>query len=475
MKEYDLIVIGSGSGMNYVGLMMQDNPEMKVAVIDKDKPGGICLTRGCIPSKMLLYPAELVREIGRAGKFGIDAEIRSIDFNFIMERMRSSIGQDIDMIHDGLSSSPKMDYYEDTVEFVESYVLKVGDETITSRMIYLSIGSRPMIPPVKGLEDAGYLTSDTVLELRSLPKSLAIIGGGYIAAEYGHFFSAMGSDVTIIGRSSRIISQEEPEISELAKKKMQKYMTILTDHEVEGVQLSGNRKKIIAKDRNSGKKKEILADEILVATGRSPNTDILHPEKGDIETDERGWIKVNDHMETSCPNVWAFGDANGKFLFKHVGNYESTVAYQNSVLNADVSVDYHAVPHAIFSYPEIAGVGMGEAEAVEQYGKENISIGFQRFEDTGKGMAMALEDYFVKVILDNSTNMLLGAHIIGPQASVLVHQMITLMNTPGVNIAPIVHGMDIHPSLSEVVKRAFYSRMPVDEYHSVLKSLGLGS
>ncbi|MEL4306137.1 dihydrolipoyl dehydrogenase [Methanococcoides sp. LMO-2] len=473
MKEYDLIVIGSGSGMNYIGVMMQDNPEMKVAIIDKDKPGGICLTRGCIPSKMLLYPAELVREIGRADKFGIDAEIRSIDFNFIMERMRSSIGQDIDMIHDGLSSSPKMDYYEDTVEFVEPYVLKVGDETITSKMIYLSIGSRPMIPPVKGLEDAGYITSDSVLELRSLPKSLAIIGGGYIAAEYGHFFSAMGSDVTIIGRSPRIIAQEEPEISELAKKKMQKYMTILTDHEVEEVQVSGNRKMVMAKDRQTGEKKEILADEILVATGRSPNTDILHPEKGNVEIDEKGWIIVNDHMETSCPNVWAFGDANGKYLFKHVGNYESTVAYQNSVLDRDISVDYHAVPHAIFSYPEIAGVGMGEAETVEHYGKDNISIGFHRFEDTGKGMAMALEDYFVKVIIDNSTNILLGAHIIGPQASVLVHQMITLMNTPGVNVAPIVHGMDIHPSLSEVVKRAFYSRMPVDEYHSVLKSLEL--
>lgn len=475
MKEYDLIVIGSGSGMNYVGLMMQENPEMKVAIIDKDNPGGICLTRGCIPSKMLLYPAELVREIGRSKEFGIDAEIKSIDFSFIMDKMRSSIGKDIEMIHNGLSSSPKMDYYEDTVEFIEPYILKVGDETITSKMIYLSIGSKPMIPPIKGLDDLGYLTSDTVLDLTLLPKSLAIIGGGYIAAEYGHFFSAMGSDVTIIGRSPRIITQEEPEISELARKKMEDHISIITDHEVAEVQASGNQKKILAKNRQTGEEIEILADEILVATGRSPNTDILHPEKGNIETDERGWIKVNDHLETSCPNVWAFGDANGKYLFKHVGNYESTVVYQNSALNGDVKVDYHAVPHAIFSYPEIAGVGMGEAEAVEHYGKGNISIGFQRFEDTGKGMAMALEDYFVKVILDNSTNVLLGAHIIGPQASVLIHQMITLMNTPGANVGPIVHGMDIHPSLSEVVKRAFYSRIPVEEYHSVLKELSLES
>ena len=174
---------------------------------------------------------------------------------------------------------------------------------------------------------------------------------------------------------------------------------------------------------------ELLVDEVLIATGRSPNTDILHPEKGGVETDERGWIKVNDHLETTCSNVWAFGDANGQYLFKHVGNYESTLVYQNAVLKEDIKTDYHAVPYAIFSYPEIAGVGIGEAAAIEQYGKDNISIGFHRFEDTGKGMAMDLDSYFVKVILDGSGRTLLGAHIIGAQASVLIHQLITVMNT----------------------------------------------
>jgi dihydrolipoamide dehydrogenase len=473
MKEYDLIVIGSGSGMNYVNLIMQQYPEMKVAIIDKDKPGGICLTRGCIPSKMLLYPAELVREIGKADRFGIHAEIRSIDFKFVMDRMRSSIDEDIEMIHEGLSSDPKLDYYEDIVEFIEPYVLKVGEEHITSKMIFLSIGSKPMIPPVKGLDEISYLTSDTVLELTTLPENLAIIGGGYIAAEYSHFFSAMGSKVTIIGRSPRIVDNEEPEISELARKKMAQYVDIITGHEVSEIQSSGEQKKIIAKDRNSGDEMEILVDEVLVATGRSPNTDILHPEIGGVETDERGWIKVNDHLETTSSNVWAFGDANGHYLFKHVGNYESTLVYQNAVLKEDIKTDYHTVPYAIFSYPEMAGVGIGEAAAIEQYGKDNISIGFHRFEDTGKGMAMDLDSYFVKVILGDSGRTLLGAHIIGPQASVLIHQLITVMNTPGSNIGPIVNGMDIHPSLSEVVKRALYSRMSVEEYHSVLKSLEL--
>ena len=191
MKEYDLISIGTGSAMNIVGVMIQKNPQMKVAVIDKDEPGGICLTRGCIPSKMLLYPAELVRTIGRAGELGIDVDIRKVDFRGVMERMRTLIYKDINMIRQGLSHSKNIDYYPATAEFISPYTLKVSDETITSKMIFLCTGSKPILPPIKGLDEVGYLTSDTALTMKKLPRSIAIVGGGYIAAEYGHFFSAM--------------------------------------------------------------------------------------------------------------------------------------------------------------------------------------------------------------------------------------------------------------------------------------------
>jgi len=218
MKEYDLVSVGTGSAMNIVGFMIQKNPQMKVAVIDKDEPGGICLTRGCIPSKMLLYPAELVRMIDRAVELGIDVNIRKVDFRGVMERMRTLIYKDINMIHQGLSHSENIDYYPTVAEFISPHTLKVGDETITSEMIFLCTGSKPIIPPIKGLDEVGYLTSDTVLSMNQLPRSLAIVGGGYIAAEYGHFFSAMGSKVTIIGRNPQFLKQEEPEVSALAKK-----------------------------------------------------------------------------------------------------------------------------------------------------------------------------------------------------------------------------------------------------------------
>jgi mycothione reductase len=474
MENYDLIVIGTGSAMNYLDPILNSNPEMRIAVIDKDEPGGICLTRGCIPSKMLLYPAELIREIETASLFGIKADIKDIDFLSIMKRMREGIGEDIEAIRKGLAENPYLDYYPESAEFISPYTLKVGDKTLYSKMIFLCTGSKPAIPPIEGLEAAGYLTSDTLLQLNACPRSLAILGGSYIAAEYGHFFSAMGAKVTVIGRNFRFLPQEEPEISELARIKMSQHMKILTNHEAIEVKKERNgQKTVVARENNSGNEVKITVDEILVATGRVSNTDILHPEKAGIKTDIQGWIFVDEYLETSQPNVWAFGDANGKFLFKHVGNYESGLVYLNAILKKKVKADYHAIPHAVFSYPEIAGVGMGEQEAIEKYGEEKIVIGLKFFEDTAKGRAMRIKDCFVKIILHAEDEKILGAHIIGPHASILIHQIIPLMYTKSRSSEPIMRSIDIHPSLSEVVTRAFYSRLPPEHYHHFMKHLGL--
>lgn len=474
MEKYDLIVIGTGSAMNYIDPIIDSNPEMRIAVIDKDEPGGICLTRGCIPSKTLLYPAELIREIKTAQLFGIKVDIKDVDFPAIMEKMRETIGEDIAAVREGLTENPYLDYYHASAEFIAPYTLKVGDRTLYSEMIFLCTGSRPAVPPVKGLEEAGYLTSDTVLQIKRCPGSLVILGGSYIAAEYGHFFSAVGAKVTVIGRNPLFLPQEEPEIARLARIKMSEHMTIFTNYEaIEAKKENNGQKTIIAKEKNSGEEIRVTADEIFVATGRVPNTDILQPEKAGIKTDLQGWILVDEFLETSQPNIWAFGDANGKYLFKHVGNYESGIVYLNAILKEKVKADYHAVPHAVFSYPEIAGAGMGEQEAVEKYGKDRVVIGIKFFEDTAKGRVMEIKDYFVKVILDSQEEKILGAHIIGPHASILIHQIIPLMNTDNRSPEPIMRGMDIHPALSEVVTRAFYSRLSLEHYHHFLKHIEL--
>jgi len=387
-----------------------------------------------------------------------------------MERMRTLIYKDINMIRQGLSHSKNIDYYPATAEFISPYTLKVSDETITSKMIFLCTGSKPILPPIKGLDEVGYLTSDTALTMNQLPRSMAIVGGGYIAAEYGHFFSAMGSKVSIIGRNPQFLKQEEPEVSALAKKELGKHMTILTNHEVrEAEKTSTGEKRLFAMSRQNGERVVITADEMLIATGRGPNTDVLHPERGGIKTDKTGWIIVDEYLETSQPNIWAFGDANGKHLFKHVANYESLVVYYNAVLNKKMKADYHAIPHAVFTYPEIGSVGLKEKEAIEKYGEDNVLIGMYRYENTAKGEAMGVKEYFVKVIVEKEPMKIVGAHIIGPYASVLIQEIINLMYTPKQSAEPIINGMHIHPALNEVVERAFRSLMTLEEYHQLIE------
>ncbi len=469
-KEYDIIAVGTGSAMNIVTAYLENNPEARVAVIDKDEPGGICLTRGCIPSKLLLYPAEVVATIDSAKAFGISANIRNIDFASVMRRMRDIIDSEIGTIRKGLTSSPNVDYYHDVAEFVEPYTMKIGEHTIRARTILLCTGSAIAIPNIKGLESINYLTSDSVLFLKRLPSSVCIVGGGYIAAEYGHFFSSMGSEVTVIGRNRRILPGEEPEISELARRNLSSRMRVMTNCEVTAVTSENGLKRIEYMNKSDKSPGSVSAEEIMIASGRRSNSHILHPERSGIETAPEGWIRVNEYLETTQPGIWAFGDANGKHLFKHVANYESIIVYYNAILGRKISADYHAVPHAVFTMPEVAGVGMSESEATAVHGKENILIGFKKYEDTAKGQAMNVHDCFVKIIMLASDHSILGAHIIGPQASVLIQEVTNLMYTSHGNADTISHAMHIHPSLTEVVQRAVQAHTSVDEYHRLLRA-----
>jgi len=451
MKKYDIISIGTGSAMSIVTQALNDNPNLDIAVIENEKPGGICLTRGCIPSKMMLYPAEVVNKILDAEKFGIDVDIRSIDFGKVMDRMRNHVNPQSKSIGNNLRKTSDFDYYQTDAEFIDDYTLKVNNQKIEGKKIILGTGSRPAIPPIDNLEETGYLTSKTLLDLEELPKSVTVIGGGYIAAEYGYFLAMMGSDVTIIGRNLQLVPSEEKEVSDVLQDKLSDYMDIYTGYEAKKVKKDHKNKWVIAKD-SEGNEIEVKSEELLLAAGRRSNSDILKPEKSGIKTDEKGWIKVNKNLRTSKKNIWALGDATGKHMFKHVANYEAKIVYENAVEGKESKVDYHAVPHAVFTYPQVASVGMKEKEASKEH---NILVGYYPFEDTAKGTAMELEDYFVKVIVDSADYRILGAHIVGPEASVLIQEIVNLMYTQNQTFLPIYNGMHIHPSLSEVVERAF--------------------
>lgn len=472
MKTYDLVVIGTGSGMNLVPPFLDSHPGARIAVVDKDPPGGICLTKGCIPTKMLVYPAEVVRQLDDAAGLGIDVEIRNIDFAKIMGRMRRAVDPEIESIRKNLQAADGIDYYPQTAEFVDRYLLRVGRDEITAPMIILCLGSRPALPAIAGLDNVPYHTSDSILDIQKPPRSMAVVGGGYIAAEYAHFFAAMGTSVTVIGRNPRLLPEEEPEVSALVKEKMMAYADVITGHEVISARENGDGKIELELKSADAAAPHPAFDSLLVATGRRSNSDLLHPERSGIDVDEDGWIKVNERLETTCPNVWVLGDANGRHLFKHVANYEARVVYYNAILKKEIKVDYHAVPHAVFTHPEVAAVGMRETEAAASVGIENLLVGFHRYRDTARGEAMDARDYFAKVLVERPSGKILGAHIVGPQASVLIQEIVALMYSGDQTVNPILHGMHIHPALSEVVERACTGLVPAAQYHRQMARQG---
>ena len=463
VKHYDVIAFGTGSSLNIVSELLNSGHPIRVAVIENNMVGGICLTRGCIPSKMLLYPAITARRIKEAKRLGINATINSIDFTGIMERTYRSISSESRQIEDSLKHHPLVDLYKTNGTFVGDYTVDVGGEEIEGDKILLCTGSKPYIPPIDGLEEVSYLTNDNFFrDLRKLPRSIAIVGGGYIAVELGFFLAMMGSKVTIFGRRPRIMPHEEPEISNLFQRDLAKYMDIKTSHEVVEFRKRGERKVVTAENLETGDTVEVEADEILIAAGRASNSDITRPEKTGVKTDEKGWIITDEYLRTSKEDIWACGDANGIHMYKHKANYESQIVFYDAFLGEQVRVTYHAVPHAIFTEPEIASVGMKEEEAAE---KHDILVGYYRYQDTAMGEAMMVKDYFAKVIVDRDGYRILGAHIVGPEASILIQEIVTLMYTDARSAIPIFRGMHIHPALSEVVERAFFNLREPEAWH----------
>ncbi len=456
MERYDVLVIGSGSGM-LVASAAVDNG-FRTAVIDFGPMGGTCTNRGCIPSKMLIYPSDVATLVRQSGKIGVNAKVDSIDFGNIMERMHHIVNEDSGSQARAVEATPNLKWYRDTSEFIGDYTLKVGAETVRAEYIFIVSGARTKLPKVKGLENINYLTSDTVLELRSPPRSIVILGGGYVGVEYAHFFSGIGTKTTLIQRNQMLLKEEEPEVSNLLKLELQKRMEISTGYEAMEVKKEGEQKVVVAKNLLDNSQREFSCDELMVATGREPNSDLLHPERTGVKLDERGYIKVNEFLETGKRNIWAFGDAIGKYMFKHVANFEAGIAWHNMIHDHKAPVDYSAVPHAVFSEPQVASVGLREADA-KQHGHQ-LLVGTALYKDTAMGAAMGYVDGFVKVIVDQQSGRILGAHIIGPHASILIQEIINAMNTADRSYAPIMQSMHIHPAMPEVVQNAFGNLRP---------------
>jgi mycothione reductase len=445
VRKYDVIVIGSGCGSNVVDEALAHG--LSVALVDKGPLGGTCANLGCIPSKMLIFAADRIAEIQEAQKLGIEAEIRNIDFKFIMERMRKVIREDQEHMKQELSHAEKLDFYEGEGHFVDDYTIEVAGKKIRGEKIFIASGSRPFIPPIKGLESLGYLTNETVLQLKERPDSLIIIGGGYIAVEYGHFFAAMGTRVTILEMADRLVLAEEPEIAEILKKELGRRMEVYTGVQAEVVKSNGHDVTVVVNDSKGGAHKEFTAQRILVAVGRRSNADLLKVENTGVEVDNRGFIKVDEYLETTKKNIFAVGDANGQQMFTHVANVEASLAADNAVHGSKIKMDYSAAPHAVYSHPQIASVGMTEEAARKAH---KVLVGKAKYSDVAQGEAMMEENGFAKAIVEADTGKVLGFHIIGPYAPILVQEVINAMAS-GAGIDQIQAGMHIHPAITELI------------------------
>ena len=439
MQKFDLIVIGSGAALIVLEAALAQGK--KCALIERHKMGGTCLNRGCIPSKILVHPADLIRESERSGKIGLKIEPPVVDWDILARRMWTKIDESKQILED-YRKMPGLTVFLGTASFVDPYVLQVRtadgeiSELLTSDQIIIGVGGRARIPMIPGLEEAGFLNFERFFgdQFPSQPfRRLLIIGGGIIGTEFAHIFSAFGSEVTIMDHNPRLAKHEEPEISALLEQEFSRVgIRVRTGVEPVCVEHDSQEKRVTIRNRVTGQDEVLVCDEIFVATGFSSNSDILQADRCGLAMDARGYLITDESLCTSMPGIFAVGDINGKFQYRHKANYEAYIVANNLFEPGKPKriAYYDRVPWAIFTHPQIAHVGLTEKEALAA-GYE-ILTGINHYSATAKGYAMGYlpgdsDDGFVKLVVSKD-HTILGVHIIGPQAAILIQPFIYLMN-----------------------------------------------
>ncbi|MFB1066562.1 dihydrolipoyl dehydrogenase [Natrinema sp. H-ect4] len=460
MDAYDIVVLGGGSG-SQVATAAADQG-LEAAVVEPGPLGGACITRGCVPSKALIHRADLVSDVREAEKFGVPARLHGIDYGEITASIRETVYEKASNQESSLQDTENIALYRGEGRFVDDRTIEIelngkGNETaeISGDTVVIAVGGRPMVPPIDGLEDVDYRTSDDALFLEDRPDELVIVGGGYIGAELGYFFGALGADVSIVGRSDQLVPREDDDVSGVVTESLETYCDVYTGYEAGSVAETDGRVTVTAKpageDESGDDTVELTADDLLLATGRRPNTDTLDLETTGVKTDETGYVETDDRLETAVDGVWALGDVLGEQPFKHAADDESKVVAANVLDDAGKTIDSEAMPHAIFTSPRVASVGQTEGE-LEDAGREYEAVTVP-YGAAPMGMILEADDGFVKAIAGPDGD-ILGCHIVGPQAPTLLHEVVVAMDGGGTvdDVAGPVH---VHPALNEVVYAAF--------------------
>lgn len=448
MKKFDVLVVGSGAGLEVASFAAERG--MSVAIVEEGPLGGTCLNRGCIPSKMLIHSADVVETIKSSQKFGIKSKIEGIDFNAIIKRVSEVVDTDSNGIEKAIRENGNPTLYKTRGRFIGHKQMQVGDEQIEGEKVFIVGGTRPSTLSLPGLDSTPYLDSTKALRLEKQPGHLVVIGGGYIAAELAHFYGALGTKITILVRGNRMLDNEDEEIADWFTKEFSKKYEILFKTEAESVSYQDGKFTLKLKGEENNK---IIADQLLVATGRVPNTDILDVKTTGVEMNEKGFIKVNEYLETNVEGIWAFGDILGILPFRHTANDQVGFSIRNAFTDKKVPFDPFAIGHAVFSSPQIGGVGKTEQE-LKKIGIK-YKVGKAELKDTAMGGAL-LENGLAKVLTDGTGQKILGCHIVGPQASVVIHEAIVAMKANG-TVKAITDSVYIHPALPEWLQRAFFA------------------
>ncbi|GAB3816630.1 mycothione reductase [Tessaracoccus terricola] len=452
MQHFDVAVIGSGSGNSLIDERFEG---LQVALVERDDTfGGTCLNRGCIPTKMFVLPADLAASVSEARRLGVELEFKRADWSAIRDRIFGRIDPISAGGLDWRERSRNVTVFHGEARFVDAHTLAIGEDRISADQIVIATGSRPRplaaeVP--ESLQDRVH-TSDTVMRIDELPERVVILGGGFVAAEFAHVFASFGSEVTLINRSEVLLRGEDHEISTAFAEQLGRRVNIRLNQVVSTIEEDEDGIHLITVDRN-GVEYDYFADLVLNATGRIRNSEALDLAAAGIDVRPDGQVMVDANQRTNVPHVWALGDVSSDHLLKHVANAEMRTVAHN-LLNPEnlVRTDHRYVPHAVFSDPQVASVGATEQQ-LRDWGTPHV-IARQRFADVAYGWALEDQGHFVKLIADPRNWRLLGAHVMGPQASTLVQPLIQAMSFD-LSVPDMARGQYwIHPALPEVVENA---------------------
>lgn len=453
-EQYDLVIVGAGSGNSIIGPEMD---HLRIAVIERGAFGGTCLNRGCIPSKMFIYAADLAQHAAEGGhRYGISTEFLGADWPAMVRRVFGRI----DPIAEGgrryRHGLANVDVYEHSAHFVGDRTLQAGDTLVRGEQVVIAAGARAYVPDIPGIDDVPFHTSDSIMRIARLPDHLVIIGGGFIACELGHVFRSLGSQVTIVNRGHHLLRAEDHDVSvrytELAA---DRFDLVLGAHVERARMTAAGIRLDLTGDAGP---RSVEGDVLLVAAGRIPNSDQLRVADAGIEVDDMGHVKVDAHGRTSAPGVWALGDINGRYQLKHMANGEARVVRHN-LMHPDALREYDSrpAPHAVFGSPQIGSVGVTEAQAAAS-GEPYCTI-THGYGGAAYGWAMEDDSSFCKLIGDPRTRRVTGAHIIGYQASMLVQLLVQGIHLGNTADEMATGQVWIHPALSEVVEQALLALM----------------